>query len=118
MVVEGVCQAVPDDLEVRSGLGLASQYGESEVGSNVAIRRLDTPFNRQKGLRVRPDIDLVDFNGNVVDEKKLKADVDALEAKVCRDVGSRNKRVHPPPAVKIPKWIEKLLDKWGKNIFW
>lgn len=58
-------------------------------------------------------VELVDFNGNVVDEDKLKNDAEALENRVKRDVGSDNVRFHPPPIYEIPKWMKKLLDWWA-----
>jgi hypothetical protein len=58
-------------------------------------------------------VELVDFNGNVVDVDKLENDAKALEDRVRRDVGRDNVRFHPPPLYKIPKWMEKLLDWWA-----
>jgi hypothetical protein len=57
--------------------------------------------------------ELVDFDGNVVDGQKLVKQAAALEDKVRRDVGFDNVRGHPPPVTKMPKWIDKLLDKWS-----
>jgi len=72
-----------------------------------ALRRGDI-----KAAEKTKNFELVDFNGNVVNGEKLEKDAEALEARVRRDVGPDNTRVHPPPATKMPKWIDKLLDCW------
>jgi hypothetical protein len=56
-------------------------------------------------------VELVDFNGKVVDRKKLEQDAKTLEDKVRRDVGTDNVQVHAPPIVAIPKWVQALIDK-------
>jgi hypothetical protein len=54
--------------------------------------------------------DLVDFNGNEVDSRKLIPQIQELEKAVRKDVGVDNIHVDPPPVTKIPKWIKKLID--------
>jgi hypothetical protein len=55
-------------------------------------------------------VELVDFSGKTVNRQKLEDDAKILEDKVRRDVGADNVQVHAPPIVKVPKWVEKLLD--------
>jgi hypothetical protein len=55
--------------------------------------------------------ELVDFTGKIVDDAQLIKDAAALEAKVRKDVGRDNIRVQAPPIVKIPAWIQAVIDK-------
>ncbi|WP_117208885.1 hypothetical protein [Allorhizocola rhizosphaerae] len=55
--------------------------------------------------------DLVDFNDAEVDAVKLAKQAEELEKAVRKDVGFDNVHVDPPPVTKIPKWIQKLIDK-------
>jgi hypothetical protein len=57
-------------------------------------------------------VELVDFNGNVINDDKLIKDAKALQDRVCQEVGRDNKRFHPPPLYEIPKWLVKLIDWW------
>jgi len=60
--------------------------------------------------------DLVDYDGKIVKEKKLREDAAALEAAVRQVVGRDNTRVHLPPVTEMPKepgWLEELLDIWS-----
>ncbi|MHB8821441.1 MAG: hypothetical protein ACYDAI_12325 [Trichloromonadaceae bacterium] len=62
--------------------------------------------------KITKKIDVVGFNGNVVDDEKLVKDSAALEDRVRRDVGIDNVRQHPPPVNMWPK-LEDLLDIWN-----
>jgi hypothetical protein len=57
--------------------------------------------------------EFVDFSGKVVDGDKLMDAAKRVEDKMRRDVGLDNSRVHPPPVMKLPKWIDELLDRWS-----
>ena len=63
------------------------------------------------------NFELVDFNGSVIDVDALEKKAAALEDKVRRDVGFDNVRVQVPPAhkipLKLPKWLEELIDIWA-----
>jgi len=61
------------------------------------------------------DFDLVDLSGRVVNGKALEEAAAKLEERVRAAVGSDNKHVDPQPVTKLPKWIEKLLDKLTKD---
>lgn len=61
---------------------------------------------------------LVDFNGKVVDRKKLEKNATSLEDRVRRDVGLDNTRQQPPPATKMPGWMDDLLDCWEDPNCW
>jgi hypothetical protein len=56
-------------------------------------------------------VELVDFDGTVVDAAGLSKKAAALEDAVRKKVGVDNTHVDPLPVTKMPKWIEKLLDK-------
>lgn len=60
--------------------------------------------------------ELVDFQGTVVNVKKLTAQVADLEARVAGDVGSDNRHDEVPTFLlnqQMPKWLKKLIDDWA-----
>ena len=68
------------------------------------------------GAENRPEFELVDFTGKIVEQETLRKAAQGLEDKVRLDVGRDNVRVQPPPAynvpTKMPKWVEDLIDIW------
>jgi hypothetical protein len=57
--------------------------------------------------------ELVDFDDNVIDVKRVESEAQKLEADLLRDVGRDNFQAALPPVNKIPKvasWILKTID--------
>lgn len=68
-----------------------------------------------RGAQETKKLELVDFDGKVVDAAKLEKDAHAIESKARQEVGADNVRGHPPPATEMPKWLKKLLDGWADD---
>jgi hypothetical protein len=111
-------KALPYTEELKK-LGLVKlfarvKYGNPKVLSSqeyMRLRQLLRDGNlagAQKATSVH--VELVDFAGKVVDNKKLEDDAEKLEARVRRDVGPDNIQVDLPPGKKVPKIIEDILD--------
>ena len=60
-------------------------------------------------------VDLVDYeSGAVVDGRKLKTDIEKLEDSVREEVGKDNFHIDVFLVTRMPKWIEKAIDKGEK----
>lgn len=79
------------------------QHGNPTV---LPMRRIEPLIaDLREGKLSRPFhklVELVDFDGNVIDHDQLTKDADALEQSVRKKVGRDNIHVDPPPRVKPP----------------
>jgi hypothetical protein len=79
------------------------QHGKPKV---LPMKRIDplVAAMREGKLPTRDQdlVELIDYDGNIVDSRRLLQDADALEATVRKKVGRDNVHVDPPPAVKVP----------------
>ena len=96
------------------------QYGKSGILSSQEFANLRKSLMEENfGEEKKPtDWQFVDFNGNVIDVKKLWEAAVKLFDRLNRDVGIDNKHFDMPPLpTKMPTIIQKRLDKWEKNGF-
>jgi hypothetical protein len=64
-----------------------------------------------RGAITKGGVELVDFDGKVVNADTLDANTKRLLGNVEWKVGADNKHADPLPVTKMPKWMEKLM-KW------
>jgi subtilisin family serine protease len=102
--------------EELSRLPLRKVYARWKIGWPPSSMHRDARAKAYEALRsgeasaADDAVELVDFSGVVVNRQTLEDQAKTLEDKVRRDVGRDNVQIHAPPIVKIPKWVEKLLD--------
>jgi hypothetical protein len=111
-------QLAPDYRKKLEDLHLMKLYARAKFMHAMPLS--DAAYNRLlkqmqtgdlKGAKASGLFDLVDFTRKEVDGDKLAADAGKLEDAVRNDVGLDNVHIAPPPVTKIPKWIQKLIDK-------
>jgi hypothetical protein len=96
------------------------QHGKSENLSSQEFAKLRKSLVEEKfGEEIEArDWDYVNFEGNLIDDKKLWDAAENLFDRLNRDVGLDNKHFDMPPLLtKMPKIIEKRLKKWEKKGF-
>jgi subtilisin family serine protease len=118
-MIEGNPKKAPRGAGYRqelSRLPLRKVYARWKIGWPPSSMHRDVQAKAYEALRsgeasaADDAVELVDFSGAVVNRQTLENQAKTLEDKVRRDVGKDNVQIHAPPIVKIPKWVEKLLD--------
>lgn len=70
---------------------------------------------RLKAATATKRFELVDLDGNLVDDEALEKAMAKLEEEITRDVGMDNFHMDPPPDIQMPKWLKKLIDAWAEQ---
>jgi hypothetical protein len=105
-------------------LGLMKLYASAKRGRAAPMEpnrlqrlldALDAGDARKAKAVANEDFDLVNFQCQPVDEKKLRDAASALQKRVEQDARPNNVHFDPPPLLtekpKLPKWLRELLSR-------
>ena len=94
-----------------------SKHGHARVLPRVTYHALLDALEsgKLKAASATKHFELVDLDGNVVDDTQLESAMTKLEEEITREVGMDNFHVDPPPDIQMPKWLKKLIDKWAEQ---
>jgi hypothetical protein len=95
-------QALLDGLKLRRHFARTSHGNPTRLPAKRLLPLIAALRDGRLPTQDGQIVELVDFNGKVVDHKDLVKRADALEAKIRKKVGRDNVRVETPPVFKIP----------------